>query len=108
MAVLSETNLRPTRWLKNQTNKKTKKKKKKKESKRKQNKNKNKTKQNKTKKARSTDLRLTALFFTLQQPSLSKWLRLKWQVEQSLHQARSHDLFWKGVGAPTKAVDFLD
>ena len=53
-------------------------------------------------KARSTDLRLTALFSTPQRPPLSKWLWLKSQVAQSFHQARSHDLFWEGVGVPKK------
>ena len=40
-------------------------------------------------------------------PPLSKWLRLKLQVAQSFHQARSHDLFWR-VWGPHKTVDLLD
>ena len=39
-------------------------------------------------------------------PPLSKWLRLKWQVAESFHQARSHDLFWKGVGPPKNSGPF--
>ena len=66
-----------------------------------------KTKTNKQKqkqKGRSTDLWLTE-FSTPQWPPFSKWLRLKWQVAQSFHQACSHDLFWEGVGPPK--VDLL-
>ena len=87
-----------------QTNKQNNKKKEK-ENKQKKKKQKQKKTQ-KQKRARSTDLRLTALFFTLQQHPLSKWLWLKWQVAQSFHQARSHDLFWKGVGPPQKQWTF--
>ena len=56
--------------------------------------------------ARSTNLRLTALFSPCNNHSLSKLLRLKWQVAQSFYQARSHDLFWKGVGPPKKQWTF--
>ena len=59
-------------------------------------------------KARSTDLWLNE-FSSPQWPPLSKWLRLKWQVAQSFHQACSHDLFcmfWEGVGPPK--VDLLN
>ena len=49
----------------NQSNKQTKRQK----NKTKQNKNRKKKQKQKQKRARSTDLRLTALFFTLQQPS---------------------------------------
>ena len=77
----------------------------------------NKTKQNKTKtekkkqkqkqkRARSTDLRLTALFFTLQQPSSFKMTAVEMASRTSFHQARSHDLFWKGVGPPQKQWTF--
>ena len=90
MAVLSDTNLRPV------PSDKSKKKKKKK---------------TKTKtKARSTDLRLTncTIFHPATTPSFKiAVLWLKWQVAQSFHQARSHDLFLEGVGGPKK-VDLLD
>ena len=87
-----------------------------KQSKTKQNKTKqNKTKQNKNKtktekKKRKGPVPLTCgwlhYFSPCNNPPLSKWLRLKWQVAQSFHQARSHDLFWKGVGPPQKQWTF--
>ena len=90
-----------------QTNKQTNKQKDKKKKKTKQNKRKeNKTKQKKKKKKKrtpSTDLRSTALFFTLQ---TTLFLLLKWQVAQSFHRARSHDLFWKGVGPHKNSIPF--
>ena len=83
----------------NQTNKKTKKKKK--------NKTKQKQKQKqKQKRARSTDLRSTALFFTLQQPSSFKMTAVEMASRTVFHQPRSHDLFWKGVGPPQKQWTF--
>ena len=56
----------------NQTNKQTNKKTKKKQKQNKNRKNTTKKQEQKQKRARSTDLRLTALFFTLQQPSSFK------------------------------------
>ena len=73
--------------------------------KKKKEKKKKKTKQNKNKNKKGP-VPLTCgrlhYFSPYNNPPLSKWLRLKWQVAQSFHQACSHDLFWKGVGSPQK------
>ena len=89
-----------TRWLKKikQTNKQTKRQKKRKKQ------------QNKNKKG-PVPLTYGRLhyFSPCNNPPLSKWLRLKWQVAQSFHQPRSPAWFiLKGCGAPTKTVDLLD
>ena len=97
-----------TRWLKKsikQTKKNKKRKKKKNKTKQKQ--KKKKTNKNKNKKG---PVPLTCgwlhYFSPCNNPPLSKWLRLKWQVAQSFHQTRSHDLFWKGVGPPQNKWTF--